>query len=67
MTQFSGDVIAAESPAGTGMSRTVRTEQVFLNDRDKIVATIDGMGTLRGTARRPIPGRAAETPKEVAQ
>jgi 2-keto-4-pentenoate hydratase/2-oxohepta-3-ene-1,7-dioic acid hydratase in catechol pathway len=51
MTLFPGDVIAAGSPAGTGMSRTVRTEQVFLKDGDKIVASIDGIGTLTHTAK----------------
>jgi 2-keto-4-pentenoate hydratase/2-oxohepta-3-ene-1,7-dioic acid hydratase in catechol pathway len=52
MTLFPGDVIAAGSPAGTGMSRTVRTETIFLKDGDKIEATIDGIGTLKHTARR---------------
>lgn len=52
MTLFPGDVIAAGSPAGTGMSRTVRAEQIFLKDGDKIEATIEGIGTLRHTARR---------------
>ena len=51
MTLFPGDVIAAGSPAGTGMSRTVRSEQIFLKDGDKIVATIDGIGTLTHTAK----------------
>lgn len=51
MTLFPGDVISAGSPAGTGMSRTVRAEQIFLKDGDKIVATIDGIGTLNLTAR----------------
>jgi 2-keto-4-pentenoate hydratase/2-oxohepta-3-ene-1,7-dioic acid hydratase in catechol pathway len=51
MTLFPGDVIAAGSPAGTGMSRTVRPEQIFLKDGDKIVATIEGIGTLTHTAR----------------
>jgi 2-keto-4-pentenoate hydratase/2-oxohepta-3-ene-1,7-dioic acid hydratase in catechol pathway len=50
MTLFPGDVIAAGSPAGTGMSRTVRTEQVFLKAGDKIVATIEGIGSLTHTA-----------------
>ena len=54
MTLFPGDVIAAGSPAGTGMSRTVRTEQIFLKDGDKIVATIDGIGTLNHTARAEV-------------
>jgi 2-keto-4-pentenoate hydratase/2-oxohepta-3-ene-1,7-dioic acid hydratase in catechol pathway len=51
MTLFPGDLIAAGSPAGTGMSRTVRAEQIFLKDSDKIVATIDGIGTLTHTAK----------------
>jgi 2-keto-4-pentenoate hydratase/2-oxohepta-3-ene-1,7-dioic acid hydratase in catechol pathway len=55
MTLFPGDVISAGSPAGTGMSRTVRTEQVFLKDGDKIVATIDGIGSMNHTARREAP------------
>jgi 2-keto-4-pentenoate hydratase/2-oxohepta-3-ene-1,7-dioic acid hydratase in catechol pathway len=46
MTLFPGDVIAAGSPAGTGMSRSVRPEQIFLKAGDKIVATIDAIGTL---------------------
>jgi 2,4-diketo-3-deoxy-L-fuconate hydrolase len=50
MSLFPGDVIAAGSPAGTGMSRSVRPEQVWLKDGDKIVATIDGIGTLTHTA-----------------
>ena len=50
MSLFPGDVIAAGSPAGTGMSRSVRPEQVFLKDGDKIVASIDGIGTLTHTA-----------------
>jgi 2-keto-4-pentenoate hydratase/2-oxohepta-3-ene-1,7-dioic acid hydratase in catechol pathway len=50
MTLFPGDVIAAGSPAGTGMSRSVRPEQVFLKAGDKIVATIDGIGTLTHAA-----------------
>jgi len=51
MTLFPGDVIAGGSPAGTGMSRSVRPEQVFLKHGDKIVATIDGIGTMTHTAR----------------
>lgn len=55
ITLFPGDVIAAGSPAGTGMSRTVRSEQIFLKDGDKIVASIDGIGTLTHTARAEAP------------
>ncbi|HSL23843.1 MAG TPA: fumarylacetoacetate hydrolase family protein [Vicinamibacterales bacterium] len=51
MTLFPGDVISAGSPAGTGMSRSVRPEQVFLKAGDRIVATIDGIGTMTHTAR----------------
>ena len=50
MSLFPGDVIAAGSPAGTGMSRSVRPEQVFLKNGDKIVASIDGIGTMTHTA-----------------
>ena len=60
MTLFPGDVISAGSPAGTGMSRSVRPEQVFLKPGDKIVATIEGIGTLTHVAR-PEPGQAAGT------
>jgi 2-keto-4-pentenoate hydratase/2-oxohepta-3-ene-1,7-dioic acid hydratase in catechol pathway len=51
MTLFPGDVVAAGSPAGTGMSRSVRPEQVFLKPGDKIVATIEGIGTMTHVAR----------------
>jgi 2-keto-4-pentenoate hydratase/2-oxohepta-3-ene-1,7-dioic acid hydratase in catechol pathway len=49
MTLYPGDVIAAGSPAGTGMSRSVRPEQVFLKPGDKIRAEIQGIGTLHHT------------------
>lgn len=62
MTLFPGDVISAGSPAGTGMSRTVRTEQVFLKDGDKIVATIDGIGSMNHTARAEAPALAISKP-----
>ena len=41
-----GDVISGGSPAGTGMSRTVRPEQIWLKVGDEVVATIEGIGTL---------------------
>jgi 2-keto-4-pentenoate hydratase/2-oxohepta-3-ene-1,7-dioic acid hydratase in catechol pathway len=50
MTLFPGDVVAGGSPAGTGMSRSVRPEQIFLKPGDKIVATIEGIGTMTHTA-----------------
>jgi 2-keto-4-pentenoate hydratase/2-oxohepta-3-ene-1,7-dioic acid hydratase in catechol pathway len=46
LTLEAGDVIAAGSPAGTGMSRSVRPEQIFLKPGDKIVATIEGIGVM---------------------
>ena len=46
LTLETGDVIAAGSPAGTGMSRSVRPEQIFLKPGDKIVATIEGIGVM---------------------
>jgi 2-keto-4-pentenoate hydratase/2-oxohepta-3-ene-1,7-dioic acid hydratase in catechol pathway len=51
MTLYPGDVIAAGSPAGTGMSRSVRPEQVFLKPGDRIRATIEGIGTLNHTVK----------------
>jgi 2-keto-4-pentenoate hydratase/2-oxohepta-3-ene-1,7-dioic acid hydratase in catechol pathway len=46
LTLEAGDVVAAGSPAGTGMSRSVRPEQIFLKPGDKIVATIEGIGVM---------------------
>jgi len=46
LTLETGDVIAAGSPAGTGMSRSVRPDQIFLKPGDKIVATIEGIGVM---------------------
>lgn len=51
LTLFPGDVVAAGSPEGTGMSLSVRDEPIFLNPDDEIVATIEGIGTLRHTVR----------------
>ncbi len=61
ITLFPGDLISAGSPAGTGMSRTVRAEQIFLKDGDKIVATIDGIGTLTHTAKAEVPTAATSS------
>lgn len=62
MTLFPGDLISAGSPAGTGMSRTVRTEQIFLKDGDKIAATIDGIGTLNHIAKAEAPALGIARP-----
>jgi 2,4-diketo-3-deoxy-L-fuconate hydrolase len=51
MTLFPGDVISSGSPAGTGMSRSVRPEQIWLKPGDKIVASIEGIGTLTHTVK----------------
>lgn len=63
MTLFPGDVISAGSPAGTGMSRTVRTEQIFLKPGDKIEATIDGIGTLHHVATPETPTLGMSSPR----
>lgn len=46
ITLESGDVIGGGSPSGTGMSRSVRPEQIFLKPGDVVVATIEGIGQL---------------------
>jgi 2-keto-4-pentenoate hydratase/2-oxohepta-3-ene-1,7-dioic acid hydratase in catechol pathway len=51
LTLFPGDVIASGSPAGTGMSRSVRPTQIWLKPGDKIVATIEGIGTMTHTVK----------------
>jgi hypothetical protein len=44
------------------MSRSVRPEQVFLKPGDKIVATIEGIGTMTHTARAEAAAAPATTP-----
>ena len=61
LTMFPGDVIASGSPAGTGMSRSVRPEQIWLKPGDKIVASIEGIGTLTHSVKAD-PGPA---PKKI--
>jgi 2,4-diketo-3-deoxy-L-fuconate hydrolase len=61
LTLFPGDVISSGSPAGTGMSRSVRPEQIWLKPGDKIVATIEGIGTMTHTVKDD-PGPA---PKKI--
>jgi 2-keto-4-pentenoate hydratase/2-oxohepta-3-ene-1,7-dioic acid hydratase in catechol pathway len=61
LTMFPGDVIASGSPAGTGMSRSVRPEQIWLKPGDKIVASIEGIGTLNHSVKAD-PGPA---PKKI--
>ena len=47
VTLFPGDVINNGTSGGTGAGTAVRGEQRFLQPGDEIVATIDGIGTLR--------------------
>ena len=61
LTMFPGDVIASGSPAGTGMSRSVRPEQIWLKPGDKIVASIEGIGTMTHSVKAD-PGPA---PKKI--
>ena len=61
LTLFPGDVISSGSPAGTGMSRSVRPQQIWLKPGDKIVATIEGIGTMTHTVKAD-PGPA---PKKI--
>ncbi len=47
VTLFPGDVINNGTSGGVGMGTAVRGEQRFLQPGEEIVATIDGIGTLR--------------------
>ena len=67
LTLFPGDVISSGSPAGTGMSRSVRPEQIWLKAGDKVVASIEGIGTMTHTVKAdsgPAPKKIwVDTPK----
>jgi 2-keto-4-pentenoate hydratase/2-oxohepta-3-ene-1,7-dioic acid hydratase in catechol pathway len=65
VTLFPGDVINNGTSGGVGQGTAVRGEQRFLKPGEEIVATIDGIGTLRipvvaGPA--PPPGTGARLP-----
>ena len=47
VTLFPGDVINNGTSGGVGMGTAVRGEQRYLQPGEEIVATIDGIGTLR--------------------
>ena len=67
VTLFPGDVIGAGTSGGVGMGTTVRGGQVFLKAGDKIVATIDGIGTLTHPVVQepaPTPGTGSYLPGE---
>ena len=65
ITLFPGDVINNGTSGGVGMGTAVRGEQRFLEPGEEIVATIDGIGTLRMpvvAAERPPEGTGARLP-----
>ncbi|MCZ6677546.1 MAG: fumarylacetoacetate hydrolase family protein [Candidatus Poribacteria bacterium] len=63
ITLFPGDVISNGTSGGTGVGTAVRGEQRFLQPGEEIVATIDGIGTLR----IPVIGEKAPTGLTGAQ
>ena len=67
ITLYPGDVINNGTSGGTGMGTAVRGEQRFLQPGEEIVATIDGIGTLRMpvvTEDPPPPGTGARLAPE---
>ena len=55
VTLFPGDVVNNGTSGGVGSGTAVRGEQRFLKPGDEVVATIDGIGTLR----MPVVGEEA--------
>ena len=65
ITLFPGDVLNNGTSGGVGMGTAVRGEQRFLQPGEEIVATIDGIGTLRMpviAADEPPDGTGARLP-----
>jgi 2-keto-4-pentenoate hydratase/2-oxohepta-3-ene-1,7-dioic acid hydratase in catechol pathway len=65
ITLYPGDVINNGTSGGVGMGTAVRGEQRFLQPGEEIVATIDGIGTLRMpvvAGEEPAPGTGARLP-----
>ena len=65
VTLFPGDVINNGTSGGTGVGTAVRGEQRFLQAGEEIVASIDGIGTLRMPVvaeEAPSPGTGARLP-----
>jgi 2-keto-4-pentenoate hydratase/2-oxohepta-3-ene-1,7-dioic acid hydratase in catechol pathway len=70
VTLFPGDVINNGTSGGTGMGTAVRGEQRFLQPGEEIVATIDGIGSLRMPVvaeEAPPPGTGARLASEGPQ
>jgi 2-keto-4-pentenoate hydratase/2-oxohepta-3-ene-1,7-dioic acid hydratase in catechol pathway len=65
ITLFPGDVINNGTSGGTGVGTAVRGAQRFLKPGEEIVASIDGIGTLRipvVAGKDPGPGSGARLP-----
>jgi 2-keto-4-pentenoate hydratase/2-oxohepta-3-ene-1,7-dioic acid hydratase in catechol pathway len=65
ITLFPGDVVNNGTSGGVGMGTAVRGEQRFLQPGEEIVATIDGIGTLRipvVAEKAPSPGTGTRLP-----
>ncbi len=65
ITLFPGDVINNGTSGGVGVGTAVRGAQRFLQPGEEIVATIDGIGTLRipvVAEQPPAPGTGARLP-----
>jgi 2-keto-4-pentenoate hydratase/2-oxohepta-3-ene-1,7-dioic acid hydratase in catechol pathway len=65
ITLFPGDVINNGTSGGTGVGTAVRGAQRFLKPGEEIVASIDGIGTLRipvVAGKDPGPGTGARLP-----
>ena len=65
ITLYPGDVINNGTSGGVGMGTAVRGEQRFLQPGEEIVASIDGIGTLRMPVvaePAPEPGTGARLP-----
>jgi 2,4-diketo-3-deoxy-L-fuconate hydrolase len=65
ITLYPGDVINNGTSGGVGMGTNVRGETRFLQPGEEVVATIDGIGTLRMpvvAGEEPAPGTGARLP-----
>jgi 2-keto-4-pentenoate hydratase/2-oxohepta-3-ene-1,7-dioic acid hydratase in catechol pathway len=65
VTLYPGDVINNGTSGGVGMGTAVRGEQRYLQPGEEVVATIDGIGTLRMPVvaePEPAPGTGAQLP-----